>query len=85
LTVGSYPKGEDGLKDLIYRPKEKEAAGKWRGPYLEDERSLKDPWGNLYRYRCPGKHNTAGYDLWSAGPDGKDGTNDDITNWADRL
>ena len=40
-----------------------------------------DPWGNPYIYECPGKRNTAGYDLSSMGPDGRAGTDDDITNW----
>lgn len=42
---------------------------------------LHDPWGRAYYYRCPGIHNPAGYDLWSAGPDNVSGTRDDITNW----
>ena len=41
----------------------------------------KDPWGNDYQYRYPGKKNTESYDLWSPGPDGKNNTSDDITNW----
>jgi general secretion pathway protein G len=43
----------------------------------------KDPWGNPFRYRASGDdlHNKDSFDLWSAGPDGKDGTDDDIKNW----
>ena len=37
-----------------------------------------DPWGNPYIYYYPGKHNPNSYDLLSAGPDGKEGTDDDI-------
>jgi general secretion pathway protein G len=37
----------------------------------------KDPWGNDYVYRAPGT-NGADYDLLSAGPDGHEGTADDI-------
>ena len=40
-----------------------------------------DPWGRPYIYECPGKHNTSGYDISSTGFDGKEGTEDDITNW----
>ena len=40
-----------------------------------------DPWGNPYIYYYPGKHNPDSYDLLSAGPDGKEGTDDDIGNW----
>ena len=42
---------------------------------------LNDPWGRPYRYRHPGMHNEDGYDLWSVGLDGADGTADDICNW----
>lgn len=40
-----------------------------------------DPWTNPYIYSVPGKHNKDRYDLISAGPDGQQGTADDITNW----
>lgn len=74
---GYYPKGKDGLDDLIVRPRD---AQNWRGPYLKGE-IPKDPWGNEYVYECPGKYNEDSYDLMSAGPDGRAGGDDDITNW----
>jgi general secretion pathway protein G len=40
-----------------------------------------DPFGNEYQYVSPGKTNITTYDLWSKGPDGIDGTPDDIANW----
>jgi general secretion pathway protein G len=40
-----------------------------------------DSWGRPFRYACPGVHRKSSFDLWSAGADGKDGTEDDITNW----
>jgi hypothetical protein len=59
------------------------SGGKWSGPYL-DQIPI-DPWGNIYFYRCPGNHNTNGYDLYSCGYDGisKSGGDDldDINNW----
>ena len=39
-----------------------------------------DPWGHPYRYLEAGVHNPDSFDLWSAGPDGVDGTEDDIGN-----
>jgi general secretion pathway protein G len=30
---------------------------------------------------CPGTHNPDSYDVWSLGPDGINGTQDDIGNW----
>lgn len=75
---GYYPKGKNGLDSLVIPPQD---AQNWRGPYLKQDIPL-DPWGNAYVYECPGKFNVATYDLFSAGPDGRAGTEDDITNWA---
>ena len=40
-----------------------------------------DPWGNQYQYKKPAEKSGMEYDLWSIGPDGQDGTDDDIGNW----
>jgi general secretion pathway protein G len=73
VDSSSYPKS---LQDLVQKPDE---ATNWHGPYLD--KLPVDPWGHKYIYDYPGKHNTNGYDLSSAGPDGKPGTDDDIGNW----
>jgi general secretion pathway protein G len=73
---GSYPKGSNGLLELVQQPT---GATNWHGPYLE--KTPLDPWGTKYFYEYPGKHQTNGYDLFSAGPDGKAGTDNDIVNW----
>ena len=39
-----------------------------------------DLWGNPWGYR-PESEFGLRYDLWSNGPDGEEGTDDDITNW----
>lgn len=72
---GYYPKS---LQDLIQQPSN---AKNWRGPYLDPATLPIDPWGNPYVYYFPGKHNPTGYDLLSVGPDGNEGTEDDIGNW----
>lgn len=72
---GFYPAS---LQDLLTRPGN---ARNWHGPYLDPPVLPVDPWGNPYLYACPGKHNPTTYDLWSAGPDGKSGDQDDIGNW----
>lgn len=74
---GYYPRGKDGLQALVVRPND---AQNWRGPYLEKGIPL-DPWNRAYIYECPGKYNPSGYDISSMGFDGKEGTEDDITNW----
>lgn len=78
---GYYPKGKDGLQDLIVQPRD---AQNWRGPYLKGNEIPLDPWGQPYVYECPGKMNPNSYDLMSLGPDGREGGDDDITNWTQR-
>jgi general secretion pathway protein G len=78
---GYYPRGSDGLLDLIDEP---QGAPNWRGPYLNADAIPLDPWGNPYIYESPGKHNPRSYDLMSLGPDGQADTEDDITNWTRR-
>jgi len=82
LDVGDYPRTEEGLQALVEIPDSIDPeSGKWKGPYIKDAKQLLDPWGNEYQYRYPGEYNENGYDLWSVGPDGEDGTEDDIGNW----
>lgn len=73
---GFYPKSRNGLNDLLQQPTD---AKNWHGPYLDKVPT--DPWQNPYIYEYPGKHNASSYDLYSVGPDGKAGTDDDIGNW----
>jgi general secretion pathway protein G len=75
---GYYPKGKNGLTDLVAQPKD---APNWHGPYLKQESIPNDPWGQAYIYDCPGKHNASTYDIMSMGPDGRAGGDDDITSW----
>ncbi|HWY29340.1 MAG TPA: type II secretion system major pseudopilin GspG [Candidatus Acidoferrum sp.] len=72
---GFYPKS---LQELIVQPSN---AKNWHGPYFDPPKLPVDPWGNPYIYYYPGKHNAASYDLLSTGPDGREGTDDDIGNW----
>lgn len=78
LSCSKYP---SGLQDLAERPSDKLTADRWEGPYIEDNKALVDPWGNQYKYSPNGKHNPERYDVWSLGPDGQDGSDDDIGNW----
>jgi len=81
MAIGAYPEGEEGLMMLIETPEDEDLEKKWTGPYIEDEESLKDPWGNEYNYRFPGELDENKYELWSNGPDGEEGTEDDIRSW----
>jgi general secretion pathway protein G len=73
--TGRYPSSDEGLGALVNGG----SIPNWHGPYIK--RGVpNDPWGNQYVYRYPGQHNTNGPDLFSMGPDGREG-NDDVTNW----
>lgn len=90
LHMGNYPSTEEGLKALVEAPSGKEH--KWYGPYIKDPKSLIDPWGEEYKYERSstlsagpgqkGKFNP-GYKVWSCGPGGVSGDDDDICNWKD--
>ena len=73
---GYYPKGKNGLMDLVQQPKDAQG---WHGPYLKD--IPLDPWKNPYIYECPGRHNEDSFDIMSMGFDGRAGNEDDISNW----
>jgi general secretion pathway protein G len=57
-------------------------ADRWDGPYLNSQLIPKDPWGNVYQYEYPPQRGQGDYpDIWSFGPDGEDGTEDDVVSW----
>ncbi|MDF1824044.1 MAG: type II secretion system major pseudopilin GspG [Verrucomicrobiales bacterium] len=76
---GLYPTTSQGLKALVVRPSDGPQPKSYKS--LLKEEALYDPWGNLYQYRYPGKFNTDSYDIFSVGKDGKEGTEDDVSNW----
>jgi general secretion pathway protein G len=77
IDTSRYPTNTEGIKALVEQPSNTD---NWNGPYLK--RGVpKDSWGNEYIYKQPGQHNDSGYDLSSSGPDGQQGTDDDIINW----
>ena len=78
LDNGRYPTTAQGLDALIARPAQPPVPRS----YPEDgyvRRLPKDPWGYSYQLRQPGEHGKV--DIFSAGPDGEVGTDDDIGNW----
>jgi general secretion pathway protein G len=77
IDNGRFPPTEGGLQDLVRAPS---YANNWKGPYIKAV--PQDKWGNAYIYRAPGQHNADSFDLYSMGPNGRDG-DDDLTNWGD--
>jgi len=78
LEMNRYP---EKLEDLWEEPSDADEAQKWGSAYMEEV--TEDNWGNAYEYLPEGEKNPDKYDLWSNGPDGEDGTEDDIGNWED--
>jgi general secretion pathway protein G len=76
FDVGRYPNTAEGLDALIRNPGNLDS---WKSSYLTKNEVPKDPWGKPYIYRCPGQHGD--YDLFSVGPDGAEGTDDDVASW----
>jgi len=81
LDNGMYPTTQQGLESLLNEPEIPPAPPNWKGPYIKNAKLPQDPWGFPYRYISPGYHNPHGYDLYSVGADGIEGTDDDVTNW----
>jgi len=71
LKNGKYPTTAQGLQALVNPPKGK--------PLMD--RMPKDPWGADYIYLIPGQKNPSKFDIRSKGPDGNEGTEDDVGNW----
>ena len=78
IDNGRYPTGEQGLMALISPPSTAPEPKNWKGPYIEATQLPLDPWDAPYVYQNPGNMNPNGYDLYSIGPDGQEGTEDDI-------
>jgi len=76
LENSRYPTTEQGLKALVEKPTSEPMPSKWR-KYIDE--IPKDQWGNDYIYVAPGTKGA--YDIISAGPDGKAGTEDDIKSY----
>ena len=81
---GQYPDdegaaGSAALITALHAEVENGPYGKWA------ENPLLDPWGKTYIYRyddtVEGHSIGVAYNIYSAGPDGTYGSNDDITHW----
>lgn len=83
LDYDRWPTDEEGLEVLWNKEVLDPDADQdtWRR-YLE-EPMAEDRWGNEWGYRQVTEfgEDESVFDLWSWGPDGEDGTEDDITSW----
>lgn len=78
LRNGFYPTSEQGLRALV-EPATSEPVPRSfpEGGFIR--RLPRDPWGQDYQLASPGQFGRI--DIFSMGPDGVPGTDDDIGNW----
>ncbi len=79
LDMFGYPTPDQGLQALRAAPSGIDTGQFRPGGYIKRLRD--DPWGNPYVYVAPGERSGTAYDVFSRGPDGEAGTEDDIGNW----
>ena len=63
------------LEGLVQSPSDARNPDRWQGPYLKKQIPL-DPWDNPYQYEL--LNNGESFRIVSFGPDGAEGTDDDI-------
>ena len=74
----NYPTTEQGLEALVSQTDIEPIPRRFPdGGYIK--RLPTDPWGNDYQLLNPGENGNM--DIFSMGPDGEQGTDDDIGNW----
>lgn len=78
LKAGMYPTTEQGLEALVSMPDIEPIPRNYPEEGFFDKVPV-DKWGNEYQLISPGEMGK--FDLFSMGPDGEAGTDDDIGNW----
>lgn len=74
--TGHYPTTDQGLRALLMPPVSTDRALGYRpSGYVMSDRTLVDPWGWTFFYRCDDGYF---YRLYSVGPDGQMETEDDV-------
>ncbi|MBA6337963.1 MULTISPECIES: type II secretion system major pseudopilin GspG [unclassified Colwellia] len=74
----NYPTTEQGLEALVEETDVEPLPRRFpNGGYVK--RLPDDPWGNAYQLLNPGENGDI--DIFTMGPDGEPGTEDDIGNW----
>jgi len=72
------PTTEQGLAALVEKPVIEPIPENYRA-FMEE--MPKDPWGAAYKYRFPAQKSKKRFDVWTMGPNGQDGDDDDMGNW----
>ena len=95
VDLNRFPKTEEGLMALVSESAggdsaeldtgdatDDESGSNWGGPYLKTTTLPKDPWGKSFKYEYPPTRSKGDIpEIWSLGPDGEEGTDDDVVSW----
>lgn len=77
MLAGNPPSSAQGLGALFVKPTTPPIPKRWasagKGVPL-------DPWGELYKYRNPGKKDSSTFEIYTFGPDKQEGTDDDMSS-----
>ncbi len=87
LDFKRFPTEEEGIAVLWDKNaiEDEDEMAKWKSAYLETPLP-RDTWDNEWIYREESEQfGTSMYDLISIGPDGEEGTEDDLSNHDDKL
>lgn len=77
LNAGTAPTTQQGLQALVTKPTSTPVPKRWT--QLAKEIPL-DPWQKPYQYRNPGKKDPSDFEIYTSGPDGQEGTEDDMSS-----
>jgi len=77
LVGGSYPTTEQGLKALVEKPDSDPPPSRWTQVMKTEPL---DAWKHPYSYKFPGSKDPTKPELISKGPDGIEGTADDLSS-----
>ncbi len=80
LNAGSFPTTQQGLKALVDKPSSTPVPRRW---VQVMSKLPPDPWGADYGYRFPGKKKSNSFEMFCKGPDGQEGTPDDLSSQDD--
>jgi general secretion pathway protein G len=77
MLAGNPPTTSQGLKALFVKPTSPPVPKRWASAGKDVPL---DPWGVPYQYRNPGKIDASTFEIYTAGPDKQEGTDDDMSS-----
>ena len=78
VKMKRYPSADKGLQELITAPEDEKEAAIWKnfGPLLQE--MPKDAWGHELKYELTDKEGSPTFRVYSCGPNGIEGDDDDL-------